>query len=72
MIRVSLRFFASRVLKTKRMDAGDRETLQRVIFSDGVRSRAEAQARKRPAGAGRFACVIHRSVRYRWRNTRTP
>jgi hypothetical protein len=43
MIRVSLRFFASRVLKTKRMDAGDRRTLERVIFSDGVRSRVEAE-----------------------------
>jgi hypothetical protein len=43
MIRVSLRFFANRVLKTRRMDAGDRETLQRVIFSDGVRSRIEAE-----------------------------
>jgi hypothetical protein len=43
MIRLSLRFFASRVLKTKRMDAGDRKTLQRVIFSDGVRSRVEAE-----------------------------
>ena len=43
MIRVSLRFFASRVLKTKRMDASDRQTLERVIFSDGVRSRVEAE-----------------------------
>jgi hypothetical protein len=43
MIRVSLRFFASRVLKTKRMDEGDRRTLERVIFSDGVRSRVEAE-----------------------------
>jgi hypothetical protein len=43
MIRVSLRFFASRVLKTKRMDAGDRQTLERVIFSDGVRNRIEAE-----------------------------
>jgi hypothetical protein len=43
MIRVSLRFFASRVLKTKRMDAGDRQTLERVIFSDGIRSRVEAE-----------------------------
>ena len=43
MIRVSLRFFASRVLKTKRMDASDRQTLERVIFSDGVRSRMEAE-----------------------------
>ena len=43
MIRVSLRFFASRVLKTKRMDKGDRRTLERVIFSDGVRSRVEAE-----------------------------
>ena len=43
MIRVSLRFFANRVLKTKRMDAGDRKTLQRIIFSDGVRSRVEAE-----------------------------
>ena len=43
MIRVSLRFFASRVLKTKRMDAGDRQTLERVIFSDGLRSRVEAE-----------------------------
>jgi hypothetical protein len=43
MIRVSLRFFASRVLKTKRMDASDRTTLQRIIFSDGVRSRMEAE-----------------------------
>ena len=43
MIRVSLRFFASRVLKTKRMDESDRKTLQRIIFSDGVRSRAEAE-----------------------------
>jgi hypothetical protein len=43
MIRVSLRFFASRVLKTKRMDASDRTTLQRIIFSDGVRSRVEAE-----------------------------
>ena len=43
MIRVSLRFFASRVLKTKRMDASDRKTLQRIIFSDGVRSRVEAE-----------------------------
>ena len=43
MIRVSLRFFASRVLRTKRMDAGDRRTLQRIIFSDGVRSRIEAE-----------------------------
>ena len=43
MIRVSLRFFASRVLKTKRMDESDRRTLQRIIFSDGVRSRVEAE-----------------------------
>jgi hypothetical protein len=43
MIRVSLRFFASRVLRTKRMDAGDRKTLQRIIFSDGVRSRIEVE-----------------------------
>ncbi len=43
MIRVSLRFFASRVLRTKRMDASDRKTLQRIIFSDGVRSRVEAE-----------------------------
>ncbi len=43
MIRVSLRFFASRVLRTKRMDKGDRRTLERVIFSDGVRSRVEAE-----------------------------
>ncbi len=43
MIRVSLRFFASRVLKTKRMDASDRQTLERVIFSDGIRSRVEAE-----------------------------
>jgi hypothetical protein len=43
MIRVSLRFFASRVLKTKRMDATDRQTLERVIFSDGLRSRVEAE-----------------------------
>jgi hypothetical protein len=43
MIRVSLRFFASRVLKTKRMDESDRTTLQRIIFSDGVRSRLEAE-----------------------------
>ena len=32
MIRISLRFFANRVLRTKRMDAGDRRTLERVIF----------------------------------------
>src|SRR3712207_2896713 len=43
MIRVSLRFFASRVLKTKRMDAGDRQTLERVIFPDGIRSRVDAE-----------------------------
>ena len=43
MIRISLRFFASRVLRTKRMDKGDRRTLERVIFSDGVRSRVEAE-----------------------------
>jgi hypothetical protein len=43
MIRISLRFFARRVLRTKRMDAGDRQTLERVIFSDGVRSRMEAE-----------------------------
>jgi len=43
MIRVSLRFFASRVLRTKRMDESDRTTLQRIIFSDGVRSRVEAE-----------------------------
>jgi hypothetical protein len=43
MIRVSLRFFASRVLRTKRMDEGDRRTLQRIIFSDGVRSRIEVE-----------------------------
>ena len=43
MIRVSLRFFANRVLKTKRMDESDRTTLQRIIFSDGVRSRVEAE-----------------------------
>lgn len=43
MIRVSLRFFASRVLKTKLMDESDRTTLQRIIFSDGVRSRVEAE-----------------------------
>ena len=43
MIRVSLRFFASRVLRTKRMDKGDRTTLERVIFSDGIRSRLEAE-----------------------------
>ncbi len=43
MIRVSLRFFASRVLKAKRMDAGDRQTLERVIFSDGIRNRLEAE-----------------------------
>ena len=43
MIRVSLRFFASRVLKTKLMDESDRTTLQRIIFSDGIRSRVEAE-----------------------------
>ena len=43
MIRVSLRFFASRVLRTKRMDESDRKTLQRIIFSDGIRSRVEAE-----------------------------
>jgi hypothetical protein len=43
MIRVSLRFFASRVLRTRRMDQSDRKTLQHVIFSDGVRSRVEAE-----------------------------
>ena len=43
MIRVSLRFFASRVLRTKHMDESDRKTLQRIIFSDGVRSRVEAE-----------------------------
>jgi hypothetical protein len=43
MIRLSLRFFASRVLKTKRMDEVDRKTLQRIIFSDGVRSRIEVE-----------------------------
>ena len=43
MIRLSLRFFASRVLKTKRMDESDRTTLQRIIFSDGVRSRVEVE-----------------------------
>jgi hypothetical protein len=43
MIRVSLRFFASRVLRTKRMDESDRKTLQRIIFSDGVRSRVEVE-----------------------------
>jgi hypothetical protein len=43
MIRLSLRFFASRVLKTKRMDESDRTTLQRIIFSDGIRSRVEVE-----------------------------
>ena len=43
MIRVSLRFFASHVLRTRRMDQSDRKTLQHVIFSDGVRSRVEAE-----------------------------
>jgi hypothetical protein len=43
MIRISLRFFANRVLRTKRMDKSDRRTLERVIFSDGVRSRVEAE-----------------------------
>jgi hypothetical protein len=43
MIRVSLRFFASRVLRTRHMDQSDRKTLERVIFSDGIRSRMEAE-----------------------------
>jgi hypothetical protein len=43
MIRISLRFFANRVLRTGRMDEGDRRTLERVIFSDGVRSRVEVE-----------------------------
>ena len=43
MIRISLRFFANRVLKTKRIDKSDRRTLERVIFSDGVRSRIEVE-----------------------------
>ena len=43
MIRLSLRFFASRVLRTRRMDQNDRKTLERVIFSDGIRSRLEAE-----------------------------
>ena len=43
MIRLSLRFFASRVLRTRRMDQTDRKTLERVIFSDGLRSRLEAE-----------------------------
>ena len=51
MIRVSLRFFASRVLRTKRIDEGDRKTLERVIFSDGVRSRVEAEVLLQLAGA---------------------
>jgi len=50
MIRISLRFFARRVLRTKRMDAGDRQTLERVIFSDGVRSRMEAEILLQLAG----------------------
>ena len=51
MVRVSLRFFASRVLRTKSMDEGDRKTLERVIFSDGVRSRIEAEVLLQLAGA---------------------
>jgi hypothetical protein len=43
MIRDSLHFFARRVLRTKRMDASDLRTLQRIIFSDGVTSREEVE-----------------------------
>jgi hypothetical protein len=43
MIRDSLHFFARRVLRTKRMDASDLRTLQRIIFSDGVTSRDEVE-----------------------------